>query len=1148
MKTTTKQKLKKILLSGVIAITLAFSNFFGAGMGLVSMFASAEYKADKYKLYDFETSSSWSTTTNFEATDAKPYDGTSSKFDLITTSTEDYYRPATKYDGVSTIISSGATRDDKTGDYAMIIKAKDAPSVQTQVVKENNKVVYDKDNFVSFDTEADAKDGGKYHALQSSSKWIRLYDPTTIASSDREQYGELTETEKTTVGSDYASYLKKFVEKTEDVDIYYGYKSSSITLNANAYYVVTFWAYTAYNTEKGLDSTAELTIKGTGYEASQKIDTNGEWRYYTLFITGKSDNSTSVNLFFYYGDSSNILGAEDPSGNTSGFVVIDNILIQTINQTDFNQRTINGLDPIDGENKNAEDTAENLNAILSPNKVTDYAYTASDASVNWYTPRVTVTNAVVNNDLSESFLATNFSDLFRKDSGYSADTADKWSAYIPKYTADDSTTLLSSRKYNEYVAAYTSGTALISNSIVTESEEFQKTNEDLTITPAPSTFNPNNKILKIVNSSSSLSLGYSTNKITIKQLGLYRVSVWLKATDEKASATVKMHTEIEIGTGPLQILKSQTIAPHQTTSDATNNWMEVVFYVRGNALHDYSAYLTILADSGSTIYVDNVRVEEISSSAYTSGSSSKKLDMAPSTSMPTTGISNGYFTSIKFTDDADSKVAPFEADNWTIDSANTDSIVKGVIPTTSNYDGSKIGNVANPNAAASNAKTNVFAIYAPDSDSTFNMKSSSFTLSSSNVYKIFFSVYADNNATAKLTAKLTLGTDEVETIQLTHDFSTKGVWTTYAIYVRVDDSSRSLKLDLTFDDLKGTVFVKDVRHVTIADIKEDDNKTVKKTDDEQFTEALDEAVQSSDKNTYFLDFMSESFTEVGDKLTDNGRYESINYKLEKLKESDNTVQGTVGIIFTSDSYETEGGTTLTSTDIKPESNISGKVLIIENTSSDMVSNVVPEITHSLSKNAFYKLTFQVKTSDFVEGKGLTIKINALTISIADVDTTANASLNELDGYRTYEVYVRTGDSPIASTYVGFELEGQGYALIADINLTKLADEDAYLAAIDGVEEDNEHYIKDYSVEKDTSKESTDAEGNNSTLAIFFYVLSSLLLVGAIVVALVASFAKKHPVKKTVKGTNKADLVSYNKDGKPVSKRKAKNDADKGGFV
>lgn len=1173
MKTTTKQKTKKVVLSLVVALSLVLTNFFGLTSGLVSMLAfaaeNAGYKAEQYKTYDFETSSSWNIDSNFQTTDPNPFADSSTQFDLITQTENAQFRPATKYDGVSTYLAEGGVRDKHSGDQALYIKANAAPSTQVQI---------NKDNFVSFSTKAAAEEGG-YKALEvDENKWIRLFDPNSDdVKNNSKWYTDMTSEEKAKVsttygGDDYNTFKKKYAEKTPD--IYYGYQSPSpgFTINANTYYVASFWLYTS-------NTPATIVISdGANYKATKQIDTNGKWQFVNIFLAGKSDvNTTNVRFAVYLGTKEKITDAS----NITGFIVLDDLVISTINQTDFNQGTIDGLNPGDVEtlNKTGKDDS-GKKWLLSENKVAGYAYDATTYVPFTYTPRSYLENLITNSHLTNSLNASNLSTYFRGDNEFALDTTTGklWSGFIPTYLTtltekeedivnkylsdpikrpDLEQATLPSDKYAEYVEAYTNNT--LKHSIVFESEEFQTTDEQTqAVTPAPSTFNTNNQILKLENTSSSLALGFSTNAFKITQLGYFKISVWLKATNEDAKAILKIHSNIQIGAGPQYVVKTQEVNPYQKTSDATNNWMQVSFYVRGNALHDYNAYLTILADSKSTIYVDEITIEKISTEAYGKGGSSKQFDLAISSTMPTTGITNGYFSDILITDDIDSTTPPYSVakDTWTFNKDNTSSIVSGIMPTTSAFNGATIGNAKNPNLSITDgttpisALTNVFAIYAPDANSAFQMTSKSFSLSTSTayVYKIFFSVYKTTGSAANLETTLQYGSDNIDMIKVTPLLSdaTANTWVTYTMYVRIDETSRSLKLDFNFTDLSGTFFLKDIRYITVKDITESDGKTVKVSDDEQFTTAMSE----KPVNTYFLDFMSEQFSALGNKdNTNEDLYDSLNYKLEKLKDGDETQQGIVGIILTTKTYTTASGTTLQPSDLKPEKdNISNSVLLIDNAEANMISNVNPQIVHTLSKSSFYKLTFKVKTSLFGENEGLTISINALGISISNVETTTDTSLNDAAGYRTYTVYVRTGDSSISTTYVGFNLKGKGYALIADINLEKIADEATYKDAIKDVTEDEQNYIIDKSKSSSKSTSSTDPEDSTGTLAVFFYILSSILLVGAIIVALVATWIKKHPRKKTVVGTNNADLVTYNKDGKPVSKRKAKSDADKGGFV
>lgn len=1110
-----KSKLKKLLLCTVLAFVLTLSNFCGLTAGLVSMFAKAEYKSTDFKSYDFESSSGWSTNTNYETKDSeKPFDGTSSRYDLITSNAENKIRPATKYDGVSTLLT-GNERDANSGDFAMLINAKDAPSKQSQVKKDKNgNIVYDTSKFVSYATKEEATTGG-YEAEQNGAVWVRIFADSQIDKNNMDAYLPIT-------SGEHEGKYKKYVEQYEDLDIYYGYKSSSISLSSNSYYVANFWAYTSS------DVAATLIIKGTGYNATVTIDTNGTWKFYSLFLASKGDNSTSVNIYYYLGTDKKI------SDNTSvtGFVVLDDVNIKSINQTDYNNKTV------DGE---AVGTVEKLNNILSKNKIDGYTYTALDYISLQYTPKTFVNGVISNNDFESGNII--ISESYRKDTNFENESLTKWTKYIPKYTSDSNTTNLPKAKYDEYVAAYSS---MLEESIVEENIEFESKEGEA---DGKSTFNTNNHVMKLVNKSASLLLGYTTNAFVIPQLGYYKVSLFLKATDEKAKATVKMFSEIQVGTGPKLIIKSQEIEPYQKTSDDTNNWMEVSFYVRGNALRENKVYLTILAGAESTIYVDNINVEKVSSSVYSNATSSKRLDVALSSSMPSTGVSNGYFTEISTTDETDTWEAPYKASSWTLDTENnTDSIISGIIPTSdTNYTPdlkTKLGNIANPNTTC--AKTNVYAIYAPDADSTFKMTSSSFSLSSSTVYKLFFSVYAGNNigADSTMTVKLLFG-DKSHLLEVKQELkSSPSNWILYSTYLRTDDTSRSLKLEFSFNKLQGTTFIKDIRHVTISDIKESDNKTIKKSANDQFVEAMNNHMPYE----YFVDFRSESFTEYGKESETVGLYNSLNYTLEKLDENSETVQGKVGIIFTTVDFNADGNGTITSSELTPAENKSQKVLIISNKESAMVSRISPIVDHTLSKNSYYKLTFKIKTNELEENKGLTIRLSSLGIVIENVDTTKDVAKNGEDGYRVYEVYVRTGEDTIASTYVGFELKGKGYALISDINMTKIDDQEAYDKAIENVTADSEHYLLSYYTEDTKNDEDTkDDRSSSSVLAIFFYVLSSLLLVAAMVVAMVAIFIKKHPIKKAVVVENKAEITQY-KDGKPISKRKAKNDNGKGGFV
>ena len=73
------------------------------------------------------------------------------------------------------------------------------------------------------------------------------------------------------------------------------------------------------------------------------------------------------------------------------------------------------------------------------------------------------------------------------------------------------------------------------------------------------------------------------------------------------------------------------------------------------------------------------------------------------------------------------------------------------------------------------------------------------------------------------------------------------------------------------------------------------------------------------------------------------------------------------------------------------------------------------------------------------------KMGSISVEFNDIDT---SSVEENNGYVTYTAIVRTGKSSITGFSVNFILgteteKVRGYALVSGVNVTKLADEEAY---------------------------------------------------------------------------------------------------------
>ena len=146
-------------------------------------------------------------------------------------------------------------------------------------------------------------------------------------------------------------------------------------------------------------------------------------------------------------------------------------------------------------------------------------------------------------------------------------------------------------------------------------------------------------------------------------------------------------------------------------------------------------------------------------------------------------------------------------------------------------------------------------------------------------------------------------------------------------------------------------------------------------------------------------------------------------------------------------------------------------------------------------------------------------------------------------YTKFTVLVKTGSSSISNFEIVFSLgtkgnEVSGVALVSDIDITKFANEDEYNKVLETVNKNDPNTIvKDFSSSNDKD-DNADKSADSLTLATFFLVFSSILLVVAIVIALVAISIKKLPKSKTVVGTNNAN----------VSKDKTTDTTSKDGFV
>lgn len=110
----------------------------------------------------------------------------------------------------------------------------------------------------------------------------------------------------------------------------YGYTSPSFSLDANSYYKLTVDVLT-YNIAGTDDDDnvpgARIYVSSAGYAEISGIDTQGEWKTYTIYIQSAATGSTSLTLNLGLGKYSSYY----KDGLTTGYAFFDNVMLEKIN-------------------------------------------------------------------------------------------------------------------------------------------------------------------------------------------------------------------------------------------------------------------------------------------------------------------------------------------------------------------------------------------------------------------------------------------------------------------------------------------------------------------------------------------------------------------------------------------------------------------------------------------------------------------------------------------------------------------------------------------------------------------------------------------------------------------------------------------------
>ncbi len=670
-----------------------------------------------------------------------------------------------------------------------------------------------------------------------------------------EDYELVQPTDKENYVEGQSLYYKKIRKAGSTIDkprdSYYNLTTNKeIKLNAKSYYAVSFYAYTSYDSARTNNPTASFYIKDTAKAIEDisitNISTNGKWVKYIAFIATNTLTASNIKLTLS-------MGTEDKlctESSVTGSVLFDNIKVTLINETDFNNKSIDGkVDTYEHKDETSNETITEKNKDTYGNEViivNNIDKKSTFDNRNKINPNITTLAASSStkfNDMVDFETISNLS-LSNVNENININTPKNslWQQYINyDYLKQGST-----EKFDEIINSYKNK---FSANIIDEADIFDKKptdeNTDDNVKYVKDTFNENNKILEINNKDSQRPLGLVSAGFTVSQHLYYKITVWVYSPDANAKARVGAVSYLKLDQSGdyLDELEATTtvnanLSDYTTTPSNEYGWIPATIYIEGNAFNDSICYLILEAENGCKVYFDNISIEATSSSDYSTNSNKDNscgLTLSPDSSLTVTGIGNGDFSTVNVTDNFSDNLVPRVAKKWNTKTTNSSNVIAGVIPTSKDYfnnnDGffKKYTDLTNYNnsIAEDSFPYNIFAINAPNTIKTpianstdatnYNVtstyaiySSNSITVSANSVSKISFDFAKASNFNGNLVAKIYYGSVDnnkvLSSFIIDSNDIAANVWKNYSFYVATGPSSASVYLELGVSNATGSCF------------------------------------------------------------------------------------------------------------------------------------------------------------------------------------------------------------------------------------------------------------------------------------------------------------------------------------------------------
>ena len=845
-----------------------------------------------------------------------------------------------------------------------------------------------------------------------------------------------------------------------------GYRSESITLEANSYYSFSVAVKTDTNGDDNVN--ASIYISGLVDDEGNALDPIGyeniltkDWKDYHFFIA-TGDTSQTITIDLYLGSAN--------GGRSSGAVFFDEVRGVRYSENAFFESCY------------------------------DYGYTGEDTYQDYNSSTCFLTEGL----LSSKALV----DL----SGYNLD--------FEESIASDSNTLGDDWSI---VGRNVGGHAIISK-IKMQPADFASltgysyTGDDLSY--------GNSQALILYTSSSDGYVGVQSRDIDIKAHSIYKITLKMKASQiDSGSFYLKIQENNNIYTLYPNLLSNdeddsnyyatQSGQTSGITSNVensfTNDYQTVEMYVKGHSLYDSSINLELWFGDSSTaaqgcVVIDNIEIEYADYEDFSSASNS--LELLSFSSTPS-DISNSYFNQTQFTHD---NSYPLTASDWTSEIEDENVNESGVIYLydsdsyktmySGKYDWAGIY-PGNPNNTLDYDLPNNVYMMQNKNNSYQSLTSSSTTLSSNSYYKISFDYYNQNGLSGLNDSEITVELIDSNGIVI---FSQTGIpsldrWNNMEIYVKTAETVSSdvnIKISLGEENNKvgGYVYL--------------DNFLVQSSTEDAFAAAR----YTCDLSDYYF------------SITDNGPVSNVvtsspayNLTIDQIyddtkTEADSDDCAIAGLVSGNDNPYIV---------FDPSLQVEDSNLLVIQTMYASSASLTSAYTLTLEADQYYMLTFDLATIFNLSAENAKTDEHdckyGLTVTIEGFEEVSQiVSSSELQNYKLYLQCTEATNPTIKFTLVSDCYDTLGTAIITHLDFTTITQNDYNNARLSPLFEERvftpsqtSSTETDDDADDDNTGDTEDPDDGNNVNPLL--LISSIIMALALIAAIVGFALRKVKIKK-----------------------------------